>query len=91
MKQYCRYCAFCIPHRDYDRYYYCTDGEREITYAQSRKANKCENFALSDLGDVDTGKEYKPRGKRHMKRDDGAKPISIWDVFERINIGEEIQ
>ena len=28
---------------------------------KSIEKNRCQNFALSDLGDVETGKEYKPR------------------------------
>ena len=84
MKQYCRYCAFCI---DGDCYY-CTAQDRVLKPAETRRVRVCPDFQLSELGDVDSGKQYQPR---KQKSDDGAKPISIWDNFERINIGEEIQ
>ena len=83
MKQYCRYCAFCI---DGDCYY-CTAQDRVLTPAETRRVRVCPDFQLSELGDVDSGKQYQPR---KQKRDNGAKPISIWDEFEKINIGEEI-
>ena len=71
-KQYCRYCAFCIN----GDCYYCTAQERVLTPAETRRVRVCKDFALSDLGDVDSGKRYKPRVK---KCDDGAKTISILD------------
>ena len=74
-KQYCRYCAFCIN----GDCYYCTAQERVLTPAETRRVRVCKDFALSDLGDVDSGKRYKPRVK---KCDNGAKTISIWDLAE---------
>lgn len=60
MKQYCRYCAFCICIRG-DYPYYCTVKNAEITKARVMSVNKCDLFALSEAGDVDTGKQYRPR------------------------------
>lgn len=53
--KYCRYCAFCIC----GDAYYCTAFDKEL-YNVKRAVN-CSEFALSELGDVDTGKPYKPR------------------------------
>lgn len=69
-KQYCRYCAFCI---DGDALY-CTEHEKVLTSAGIRRANNCPDFALSDLGDVETGKPYTPRLKNH---DDGMEQLSL--------------
>lgn len=60
MTQYCRYCAFCID----GNALYCTSREKVLSHEQIRRANKCADFALSDLGDVETGRTYRPRRKR---------------------------
>lgn len=60
MKQYCRYCAFCIR-GDYP--YYCKNKKISISKSKVMSTNKCERFTLSDTGDVDTGKQYRPRIK----------------------------
>ena len=58
MKQYCRYCAFC--HTDFD-WYYCTEHETEMTEKRIKRPSKCHEFALSEMGDVISGKQYSPR------------------------------
>lgn len=60
MTQYCRYCAFCI---DGD-VLYCTDHQKVLSEQGIRRPNKCADFALSDLGDVETGRRYRPRQTR---------------------------
>ena len=60
MKQYCRYCAHCIE----GDCYYCTDHEKVLTEAQIKRENRCADFALSDLGDIITGRQYAPRAPR---------------------------
>ena len=60
MKQYCRYCAFCIS----GDCYYCTDHEEVLSDSKIRRVNHCVDFALSDLGDVDSGKHYQPMKQR---------------------------
>lgn len=54
-RNYCRYCAFCIS----GDAYYCTNFDKVINSVKS--ATSCSSFALSALGDVDTGKHYEPR------------------------------
>lgn len=53
--KYCRYCAFCISGDTY----YCTALDKELRNVKS--VTSCSEFALSKMGDVDTGKHYIPR------------------------------
>lgn len=55
MRKYCRYCAFCINGDTY----YCTAHQEVLSNV--KQTTQCPDFALSELGDVDTGKQYKPR------------------------------
>lgn len=58
MKQYCRYCAFCIQPDDY----YC---DLKGKFVSGTSENRCKDFALSDLGDADgSGRMYKPRREK---------------------------
>ena len=50
--KYCRYCAFCIN----GDAYYCTDRDK-VLKSVDRPTN-CPDFVMSELGDVDTGKNY---------------------------------
>ena len=59
--KYCRYCAFCIN----GDCYYCTDHDKVLTRVD--KATNCADFVMSELGDVDTGKQYKPREPHEVK------------------------
>ena len=58
MKKYCRYCAFCFCGDEY----YCSAHNKPLKRINT--AVKCDDFALSELGDVDTGKQYQPRELR---------------------------
>ena len=71
MKQYCRYCGSCI----FGDCYYCTDKQRVLTESEVKRANHCDSFNLSDLGDVDTGKQYKPK---EPKRKQCEGQVSLW-------------
>ena len=70
MKQYCRYCAFCFEEDQYR----CTEINGQQLYMDERdikRVNKCPEFKLSELGDVITGRQYKPREKR---QEDDSQP-----------------
>lgn len=54
--KYCRYSAFCISGDTY----YCTCYDKVLKSVN--RVTSCAGFVLSELGDVDTGKTYKPRG-----------------------------
>lgn len=69
--KYCRYCAHCTS----GDAYYCTEFEKVLRNIKS--AVKCPLFTLSTLGDVDTGKPYKPR-KSVAVCDDSAQLAFEW-------------
>lgn len=81
MKQYCRYCAFCFDADDYRCSNHPKDKQPHWTEEQIKRPNKCPNFALSDLGDVITGKQYKPRPRPYIYGN-GYEQITI-DEIER--------
>jgi hypothetical protein len=56
--KYCRYCSYCIL----GDVYYCTCHDKVLKRVD--KPTSCEDFILSDLGDVETGKPYKPRNPK---------------------------
>lgn len=60
MKQYCRYCAFCIR----GDVYYCVEKNTVLRKNATKAANTCADYVESELGDVDTGKMYKPRKEK---------------------------
>ena len=82
MKQYCRYCAFCI---DGD-WFYCTDMGKLLTENDIKRANKCPSFAMSALGDVVTGKKYQERPAKH---EDGEQ-INIFDEIEGLTLAQKM-
>ena len=61
MKQYCRYCSFCFEADDYRCSNHPKGKQPHWTEEQIKIENHCENFNLSDLGDVITGRQYQPR------------------------------
>ena len=54
-KKYCRYCSWCICGDPY----YCGCFDKVLKRVD--KATNCTEFVESELGDVDTGRKYKPR------------------------------
>lgn len=69
MKKYCRYCAYCFQ-ADEDEFR-CSDHpkgkEPHWTRKQINRETNCPHFALSDLGDAETGEPYRPR-QPHRKK-----------------------
>ena len=61
MKQYCRYCAHCFEADDFRCSNHPKGKEPHWTESQIKHENHCPNFVLSDLGDVITGRQYKPK------------------------------
>ena len=61
MKKYCRYCAFCFDAGDYRCSNHPDGKQPHWTEKQIKREINCKNFVLSDLGDVITGKQYRPR------------------------------
>lgn len=73
MTQYCRYCSFCIE----GDVLFCTDHEEVLTDSQVRRVNHCNDFDLSPLGDIFTGRQYKPRKGRPLKAYDGCEQLEL--------------
>lgn len=67
--KYCRYCSYCFL----GDVYYCNCHDKVLKRVD--KPTSCEDFILSDLGDVETGKPYKPRIK--------ANPIVQLNFFDK--------
>ena len=63
MKQYCRYCSHCFQADENE--FRCSDHPKgkqpHWTRKQINRANYCPNFDLSELGDAETGAQYRPR------------------------------
>ena len=66
---YCRYCAFCF---DGDCYY-CSAHDHVLFDEDIKRARHCKDFAYCELGDVITGKQYRPR----KKKDNTPKPEQL--------------
>lgn len=81
MNQYCRYCAFCFDMCDI---YGCSNHpegkELVMTRKQINRKNNCPNFALTDLGDVETGKPYRPLKKARFTKSDKEKQMTIEEI-----------
>lgn len=75
VKQYCRYCSWLI----YGDAPYCMAKDLVKTDASIRRVIVCPEFALSPLGDVETGKMYHPRQERKQGAMDGQ--ISMEDLW----------
>lgn len=73
MRQYCRHCCFITENGGY----WCSCHEKELTESYIKHTNNCKDFALSELGDIDTGKPYTPHNVYHGKQIDGQ--ISFGD------------
>lgn len=60
--KYCRYCSFCVL----GDWYYCTCHDKVLKRVD--KPTSCEDFDLSALGDVETGRQYTPRSKENQNQ-----------------------
>lgn len=65
MKQYCRYCCWLTI----GDCYYCQINDEVMSTAQIRRPNRCPSFELSVMGDIETGKQYRPRAEKHCDYD----------------------
>lgn len=74
MTQYCRYCAFCFEADDYRCSAEINGQQLHMDENDIKRPNKCKEYTLSELGDVITGRQYKPREKKE-KRDNGQLPL----------------
>ena len=77
MKQYCRYCAVCFDGGDYRCSNHPKGKQPHWGEEQIKRVNHCKNFALSDLGDVITGKQYKPRTRKPKTEKESFEQLSF--------------
>lgn len=66
MKQYCKFCCRCFL----GDVYYCNAFDKVLTDSGIKHPNNCKEFILSEFGDVDTGKPYKPRERKEPDIDE---------------------
>lgn len=71
--KYCRYCAYCVNGDTY----YCNRHNKELSRVDI--VTHCADHVMSELGDVDTGRQYMPR-KQRSTEDDMYKQITIEEV-----------
>ena len=79
MKKYCRYCAYCFEADDYRCSNHPDGKEPHWTEEQIKRETKCENFVLSDLGCIITGKQYKPKDNTRKSKTEN-------NSFQQLNI-----
>ena len=75
--KYCRYCAFCIN----GDAYYCTDHDKVLNRVD--RPTNCPDFVMSKLGDVDTGKHYKPREPRMTNNAAAVQQITLFEEVKQ--------
>lgn len=75
--KYCRYCAFCIN----GDAYYCTDRDK-VLKSVDRPTN-CPDFVMSEMGDVDTGKHYKPREPHRAYNAAAVQQITLFEEVKQ--------
>lgn len=56
--KYCRYCSWCV----YGDKYYCGCHDKPLKRIDI--PTNCNEFVESELGDVETGRMYKPRPRK---------------------------
>lgn len=65
MKQYCRYCAYCIGETDYVNVSWCDKKQKEMSSNSAKTVNHCKEFVFNpiDAFNIENGR-YKPREKK---------------------------
>ena len=71
MKQYCRYCAYCVGDTGYVNTSYCAAKSKEMSSNTAKRENNCKQFVFNpiDAFNIENGR-YKPREKKE-KIDNG--------------------
>lgn len=78
MKQYCRYCAYCIS----DDLVYCSKQKRVISESKAKSVNKCKDFKFNEIDALggDLNKIYKPREKKLTSIEQGLLFTELKDI-----------
>lgn len=68
MKQYCRYCAYCIGETDFENVSWCDKKEKEMSSSTAKSANNCKDFVFCEIDAFNNENgRYKPRVKKAKK------------------------
>ena len=70
-KKYCRYCAFCFKADDFRCSNHPRGEQPHWNREQINRETRCKNFVLSDLGDVETGRQYARRKAKRRTVENG--------------------
>lgn len=77
MKQYCRYCTYCIGETDFVNVSYCSAKKKEMSSNSAKTVNHCKEFVFNEIDafNIESGR-YKPREKK-QRIDNGQ--LSLFD------------
>lgn len=64
MKQYCRYCTYCIGETDFVNVSYCSVKEKEMSSNSCKTENHCKEFEYNEIDAFNFEHKYKPIQKR---------------------------
>ena len=67
MKQYCRYCAYCIV--QLEGFAWCEELSKEMSETTAKSVNTCKRFEFNEIDAFDLDKKYKPREKKEKVED----------------------
>lgn len=70
MKQYCRYCTYCIGETDFVNVSYCSAKQKEMSSNSCKTENHCKEFVFNEIDAFNLEHKYKPIQKRE-KIDNG--------------------
>ena len=64
MKQYCRYCAYCVGETDFVNVSWCDLKQKEMSSNSAKTENHCKDFEFNPIDAFNLEGRYKPQEKR---------------------------
>lgn len=64
MKQYCRYCTYCIGETDFVNVSYCSAKQKEMSSNSCKTENHCKEFVFNEIDAFNFEHKYKPIQKK---------------------------
>ncbi|MBO6105864.1 MAG: hypothetical protein J6O99_08195 [Methanobrevibacter sp.] len=64
MKQYCRYCGYCIAETDFVGVSWCDKKQKEMSTKSAKTENHCKDFLFCEIDAFNPENKYKPRQKK---------------------------
>lgn len=68
-RKYCRYCSYCQIIELCG--YCCTAKGKALSEDYIKHTNTCKQYVETDMGDIITGRKYKPHTVSHSKKIEG--------------------